>query len=76
MNKRRRALLESANNLLGQVEAIVQRVADQESDSMDNMPEGLQSSDQYEKMEQALENLESALEYIGDARKCLEDASE
>ena len=49
MNKRRRALLESANNLLGQAEAIVQRVADQESDSMDNMPEGLQSSDQYEK---------------------------
>ena len=76
MNKRRRALLESANNLLGQAEAIVQRVADQESDSMDNVPEGLQSSDQYEKMEQALENLESALEYIGDARKCLADASE
>lgn len=43
---------------------------------MDNMPEGLQGSDQYEKMEQALDNLEQALEYIGNARDCLENASE
>lgn len=76
MNQKRRILLKSASNLLDQAEAIVQRAADQEGDSMDNTPEGLQSSDQYEKMEQALDNLEQALEYISNARDCLESASE
>ena len=50
MNQKRRNLLKSASNLLDQAEAIVQRAADQESDSMDNMPESLQGSDQYDKI--------------------------
>lgn len=76
MNAKRRALLRSASKLLDQAEAIVQRAADQESDSMDSTPEGLHDTDQYEKMERALDNLESALEHIESARNYLEEASE
>ena len=76
MNAKRRTLLESAKKYLDQAEAIVQQAADQEGDSMDNMPEGLQGSDQYDKMERALENLESALEHIENARECLDEATE
>lgn len=74
MNKKRRELLNSARPFLSQAASIIERVAEQESDCLDNMPESLQNTDRYEKMEKAVENLEVALEHIESAQDCIAEA--
>lgn len=74
MNKKRRELLKSARPFLTQAASIIERAAEQESDCMDNMPENLQDTDRYEKMEKAVENLEAALEHIENAQDCISEA--
>lgn len=74
MNKKRRELLKSARPFLTQAASIIERAAEQESDCLDNIPENLQDTDHYEKIEKAVENLEAALEHIANAKDCLEEA--
>lgn len=74
MNKRRRDLLVSARPLLDRAANIIEQVAEQENDCVDNIPENLQGSERYEKMEKAVENLEAALEHIENAKDCLDEA--
>lgn len=74
MNKKRRALLESARPFLTQAASIIERAAEQESDCLDNIPESLQDTDRYEKMERAVENLEAALEHIENVKDCIDEA--
>lgn len=74
MNKKRRTLLESARLLLTQSANIIERASEQESDCLDNIPESLQDTDRYEKMEKAVENLEAALEHIESAKDCIDEA--
>lgn len=74
MNKKRRELLQSARPFLTQAASIIERAAEQESDCLDNMPESLQDTDRYEKMEKAVENLEAAIEHIENAQDCIAEA--
>lgn len=74
MNKKRRDLLKSAMPFLIQAARIVEQAADQENDCLDNIPESLQDTDRYEKMEKAVENLEAALEHIENAQECVSEA--
>lgn len=74
MNKKRRELLQSAKPFLIQAASIIEQAAEQESDCLDNIPESLQDTDKYEKMEKAVENLEAALEHIESARDCIDEA--
>ena len=74
MNKKRRELLKSAMPFLTQAASIIERVAEQENDCLDNIPENLQDTDRHEKMEKAVENLEAALEHIESAQECLTEA--
>lgn len=55
---------------------ILDSVRDEESDSMDNMPESLQTSDRYYKMEEAVQDLEDAVSHIGYAVHELKDTEE
>lgn len=74
MNKKRRDLLQSAIPFLTQAANIIERAAEQESDCLDNIPESLQDSERYEKMEKAVDNLEAALEHIDNAKECVSEA--
>ena len=74
MNKKRRELLQSARPFLTQAANIIERAAEQESDCIDNVPENLQDTDSYEKMEKAVESLEAALEHIESANECIDEA--
>ena len=74
MNKKRRELLKSAKPFLTQAARIIEQAADQECDCLDNVPENLQDTERYEKMERAVENLEAALEHIENARDCISEA--
>lgn len=76
MNKARRDLLKQAVAALDTAEAYINSALEQEQDCLDNMPENLEYSDRYEKMETAIEQLEGAIEGIDDVRNCIEEASQ
>ena len=75
MNSKRRVLLKSAFNLLETASDYVSRVLDEEQDCFDNIPDNLQSSEKYEKMEMAIDALESVIENIDYAKEGIEEAS-
>lgn len=75
MNDNRRKVLGRAKDLLREAAVLVDRVCDQEEDSLDNMPENLQGSDRYEKIERAVDNLREAMEHIESAQTCITEAT-
>ena len=75
MNNSRRELLRSAKPFLSRAATIIEQAMDQESDCLDNIPENLQATDRYEKMERAIENLEEALEHIDSTIECIDNAT-
>lgn len=75
MNDNRRKNLKRALSMLESANQIISQAADQEQDSLDNLPESLQSSERYEKMEDAVSLLESAIEDIDSASDKLRDAT-
>lgn len=58
MNRHRRDELFKARHHLGVAIDIIERVADQEQDALDNIPENLQYSSRYEQMEDAISTME------------------
>ena len=75
MNKKRRALLNSAVGLLGNASNIIEGVIDDEQDSYDNMPENLQESENCHKMEDAIDGLQDAVDYIENAIDRIRESS-
>ena len=86
-NTRRRAITDLINranefgNNFGELVSDLEDIRDEEQDCLDNMPESLEGSDRYCCMEEALQNLEDALEEaqgivdsIDTMVSCLEDA--
>lgn len=65
-----------ARSFLSKASDIVSSVLDDEQDCLDNMPENLQYSDKYEKMEAAISQLEDGLNNIEAADECLVEAAE
>ena len=73
MNKKRRASISEALFLIDNALKIVSRVNMDECNSLENIPDNLQSSDIYTESESAVESLSSAEEYLSDAKRELED---
>lgn len=76
MNNTKREKLKKVCELLNQASNIVSEVLDDEQDCLDNMPENLQYSDRYERMEAAISNLEDGLSSIESAENYIIDAAE
>lgn len=76
MNRKRRSDIAKAVSLLETALKIVEAVRDDEQDCLDNMPENLESSYRYEKMESAVDRLDDAVSSIEEARDALEEAAE
>ena len=76
MNNQKREKLKLARGFLSKASDIVSSVLDDEQDCLDNMPENLQYSDRYERMEAAISKLEDGLNNIEAAEECLEEAAE
>ncbi len=72
MNNKKRSVLEQAILLLEKVSDYVSQVEDDEQDALDNMPENLQLSERYEKMEDAVSNLENAINGIDEVKENIE----
>lgn len=74
MNDKKRSVLKQAILLLGKVSDYVSQVEDDEQDALDNMPENLQSSERYEKIENAIDKLEEAINGIDEVKENIESA--
>ena len=75
MNKKRRKCIDSVilkiNNLQDIIEELQQDIEDiaaDEQDYLDNIPENLQGSERYEAGEEAVENLEAAIDWLDDIK--------
>lgn len=66
MNKQRRSRIAEALEMISGAKEILEEVRDEEQESYDNLPEGLQAAERGEQMQQNVENLE---DFIG----CLEE---
>lgn len=75
VNDSRRKNLKRALSMLESASQIINMAAEQEQDSLDNLPENLQGSDRCEKMEDAVSFLESAIEDIDSASDKIRDAA-
>lgn len=74
MNKQRRVKLSEAHSLLGKAVSLVEGVKDDEQDSLENLPESLQSSKRGEAMEEAVDELQMAIDSISDAMEHIDCA--
>lgn len=74
MDEKRRGRLRDALKMLSSVSSIVESVCDKEQDCVDNYPENLQSTDRFERMEDAVDHLSDALEKIERAEDLIRTA--
>lgn len=74
MNNARREKLRGAVARLSDVHSIVDSVCDKELDCMDNMPENLQYTERFEHMEDAVDDLNEALEKLDEAKDHIQAA--
>lgn len=68
-------MLKRTSALLGTASGLVSTALEQEEDALDNMPENLQGSDRYEKIEAAVDLLNDASECIDSAIEKINEAS-
>lgn len=73
MNKERRKRITDAISAISKIEALIQNILDDEQEAYDNMPEGLQVSENGMISEEAQENLDSAIEALEEAISYLEE---
>ena len=76
MNKQRRLQLKGATELLLHASEVIDRVKEEEQDSLDNMPEPLQDSERCQVMENAVSELEEAIGLIEQAIESVDRARE
>lgn len=74
MNETKRRSLREALSLISRAIIITEGVCDKEQDALDNCPENLQSTDRFEAMESAVENLNDAVEKLEEAKSNIEAA--
>ncbi len=74
MNAARRAILKKAIASIEQAKEYVDQVYDDEYDALSNMPENLESSERYEKMENAVDILEEIQDDLDDVLEKIEEA--
>jgi len=76
MNNKKRALLQQALELRDKMCDIISGVLDEEQECLNNMPENLQISEKYERMEAVIELLEESLEQLDNAEETIVAAME
>lgn len=76
MNNTRRKNLKKAISYLGMAFSLVDDARGEEQDCLYNMPENLEYSERYEKMENAVDKLDDAAQGIQDVIDLLNEAAE
>lgn len=76
MNAARRKTISEAVALIDQAHDLIEEIANQERESFDNLPEGLQESERGERMDEIATALEEAYMTLTDVVDQLNDACE
>lgn len=76
MNAKRRKLLTKVIFYVDSALRLLDEARDYEQDALDNIPENLQDGELYEKIEQAIENLDSAIDSLSDGEASIRNAME
>lgn len=76
MNADRRKRISALWDKLDEIKTEIEAIMEEEQDSYDNLPESLQQSERGEKMESAIDNLESAASSIDDVIEYLQESIE
>ena len=76
MNQKRRTKLKDAVSMIGAAKNIVEEIRDEEQDSLDNLPEALSDGPRGEKMEEAIDLLDSAVSNLESAEEDITSAME
>lgn len=74
MNNRRRDRLKSVLTSLENAQNTLETVTDQEEDALDNIPENLMDSEMYDKIDEAVENLNAAQDKLQETIESIERA--
>lgn len=67
MNAKQRKKLQGYVDSLDEIKSNIETMMEDETEKLDNMPEGLQESERGEVMQEAIDNLESAASSIEEA---------
>ena len=74
MNKERRKSIDNIIAKMDELEEQIDALINEEQDSLDNIPDNLQYSTRAERMQEAIENLEYAIDSIEETITNLQDA--
>lgn len=74
MNKERRKKLDDLIEILEGLANDIETLRDEEQEYFDNMPEGLKGAEKGEAAEQAISEMEDAMQSLGEAKEQLESA--
>ena len=75
MNHSKRQWLGLAGTYVKKANEILDRVIGEEQTNYDNAPEGLENSDRYMKMEEAIDQMTDAQELLEEAADLIEEAA-
>lgn len=76
MNKIRRKNLQHVIDRLEELKGAIEDLHDEEEEYLDSIPDNLQGSERYEKVESACHELECAVSYLEDTINSIEAAIE
>ena len=76
MNKSRRKQIESVIGKLEEIKSEIDMIREEEQDCLWNMPENLQGSERYERAEEAVSDMDSAMDDLEEVIELLEGAME
>lgn len=73
MNRDRRKRIEEIGNRIGELQAELEGIRDEEQEAYDNLPENLQNSELAETMSEAIDNIDYAFTSLDEAAEYLHD---
>ena len=74
MNNPRRKVLADLAGTLRDIESQIAAVRDEEQDFFDNIPESKQDGERAQAVEEAIDQMDTAMTFIEDAISCLDEA--
>lgn len=75
MNRTRRASVKRVIGGLSDIQSMIESILEEEQDALDAMPENLEGSDMYGRMEDSVDALDNALDSIESAIEDLRNAA-
>lgn len=75
MNKNRRKAIAEVRDILESATSSLEVIRDEEQESFDNLPEGIQESERGERMSECIECLEAAIDNLSEAIDNLDESN-